>query len=555
MSKMNDLQKNLYQLLVEFDEICKRYDIKYLLAAGASLGAIRNRSFMPWDDDIDLYITRENWNKLRHVLETEKNVLPEGRSFVYKENTPYYCNPLPRYVDTTTTNIYISQAFTGKACGQHLELFIFDPLPVGDEEKERYLEKLHIYTELLSPYFIVNKNTSLEDWQKHYKLYKKYCKRVDREGEEKVLKELEDELTQYTHEECNQYIMHWGIKNYIYNKEHFEEGGEFGKFEDGEFPIGHYTEGILRVAYGDSWMYIPVYDEQISHNGLKNDIPFEEYTNRYLEKIDREKVFKKYKKNKRNNAEVFYNRRKVDLLVAKAKIKVESRHVLEKIEGKEDFLYALLENKDYASLNEHFEDFARLQSIGDARKYNIMVPISDKNFQTFLFGLIEQGQYYEVNKYLNVRKAQEKHLGEEFNEIENICEICRELSIARYDKKDLELVQKLVDKYEELYPDLLDIYRAKIWIMENNAKTATDYKEIDELCEKALEMYPFDGEIMAIQAKAKLECGHEEEAMKLYKKSVDNTRNGIIWQKVEDECGYSRMNVERELIKELNGEE
>ena len=46
LSKMNDLQKNLYQLLVEFDEICKRYDIKYLLAAGASLGAIRNRSFM-----------------------------------------------------------------------------------------------------------------------------------------------------------------------------------------------------------------------------------------------------------------------------------------------------------------------------------------------------------------------------------------------------------------------------------------------------------------------------------------------------------------------------
>ena len=315
MSKMNDLQKNLYQLLVEFDEICNRYDIKYLLAAGASLGAIRNRSFMPWDDDIDLYITRENWNKLRHILETEDDVLPEGRSFVYKENTPYYCNPLPRYVDITTTNIYVSQAFTGKACGQHLELFIFDPLPVGDEAKEKYLEKLHIYTELLSPYFIVNKNTSLEDWKKHYQLYKKYCKRVDREGEEKVLKELEDDLTQYKHEGCEQYIMHWGIKNYIYNKEHFEDG-ELGKFEDGEFPIGHYTEGILRVAYGDSWMYIPVYEEQVSHNGLKNDIPFEEYTNRYLGKINRGKVFKKYKKNKRNNAEVFYNRRKVDLLVA-----------------------------------------------------------------------------------------------------------------------------------------------------------------------------------------------------------------------------------------------
>ena len=161
---MNTLQSNLYQLLVEFDELCRKYDVEYLLAAGASLGAVRNRSFMPWDDDIDLYITRDNWNKLRHVLETEENVLPEGRSFVYKENTPYYCNPLPRYVDTTSTNIYISQAFTAKACGQHLELFIFDLIPRDEKEREKYLETLEIYTELLSPYFIVNKNTSLEDW-------------------------------------------------------------------------------------------------------------------------------------------------------------------------------------------------------------------------------------------------------------------------------------------------------------------------------------------------------------------------------------------------------
>ena len=174
---------------------------------------------------------------------------------------------------------------------------------------------------------------------------------------------------------------------------------------------------------------------------------------------------------------------------------------------------ALLQNKDYASLNDYFKYFAKLQSIGDVRKYNIMVPISDRNLKTFLLSLIEQGKYYEVNKYLTVRKAQEKDLGKEFNEIENLCEICRELSIARYDKKDEKLVHTLINKYEESYPDLLDIYRAKLWIMENNAKTQEDYEEINEFCEKVLETYFFDGEIMAIQAKAKLECG--KKAMKI----------------------------------------
>ena len=86
---MNILQKNLFNLLVEFDDICKKYDIHYFLAAGTALGAVRHHRFLPWDDDMDLYITRDNWNKLRNVLETEENVLPKGRSFVYHENTKY----------------------------------------------------------------------------------------------------------------------------------------------------------------------------------------------------------------------------------------------------------------------------------------------------------------------------------------------------------------------------------------------------------------------------------------------------------------------------------
>lgn len=552
---MNKLQKNLYQLLIEFDEICKRYDIKYLLAAGASLGAVRNRRFMPWDDDIDLYISRSNWNKLRHILETEKNVLPEGRSFVYKENTPYYCNPLPRYVNNQTTTIYVSQSLPAKACGQHLELFIFDPMPLGEKAKAEYLDLLHVYTELLSPYFVVNKNASLEDWERHYALYEHYCKRVDEEGEEKVIKELEETLQQYSPEYCDQYCMRWGIKNYIYDKEHFELESEMGQFEDGEFPIGYYPEGILRVAYGDSWMYIPEYEEQVVHGGLKNDaIPFEEFTSRYVPKINRESVFEKYKINKRNNASVFYQRRKIDMLVAKEKVIVGSVHVSKDLDGKEDYLRSLLENREYDKLSENFDSFLKLQKTKDVLKYNILVPISDMNLATYLFSLIDQGKYYEVPKFLNVREMQDKPLSDEFNQIKDIIGICKEISVARYDKKDVNLVQSLISKYENKYPDLLDIYRAKIWVMENTANSIEDYKDIDELCAHVLSLYPFDGETMAFQAKAKSECGYEEEAMKLYNESINNTRNGLIWQKVEDESGISRIEIEADLIKVLSKE-
>lgn len=555
MSEMNQIQKNLYQLLLELDEIFKKYDITYILAAGAMLGSVRNRRFMPWDDDIDLYITRDNWNKLVHVLETEENVLPEGRSFVYKENTPYYCNPLPRYVNLNTTTIYVSQSLPAKSCGNQIEFFIFNPMPVGEEAKKEYMDLLHVYTELLSPYFVVNKETSLEDWERHHELYEHYCRRIEKEGEEKVLKELEDTITQYPPEGSEYYMMTWGIRNHIYASHHFQLEPEMGKFEDGEFPLGYKPEGFLRGAYGDSWMYIPEYEEQIFHNAVRNDyLPFEEYTKRYLPKINRETVFEKFKINKRNNAGVFGRQRKIDMLIAKEKIRVGSVHVLKDLEGKEDYLRSLLEDRNYDELSKEFESFISLQKTKDALFFKILVPISDKNLATYLFSLIGQGKYYNVSKFLNARAAQEKPLNDELIQIQDIVKACHDISVARYDEKDINLVQELVDKYESEYPDLIDIYRAKIWILENRANSADDYKKIDELCSHVLSLYPFDGETMAYQAQAKSECGDKDGAMELYRKSVDNTRNGLIWQKVEDESGISRMDMEAELIEVLNNE-
>lgn len=549
---MNSIQKNLFQLLVEFDEICKKYDIKYLLAAGASLGAVRNHRFMPWDDDIDLYITRENWNKLRHILETEKDVLPNGRSFVYKENTPYYSNPLPRYINDTTTTMYRNQALAGKACGQHLEIFIFDPIPRGEKEKQKYLDLLHVYTELLSPYFIVNKHATYEDWEKHYKLYKKYCDRIDKEGEEKVLKELENTLQQYSIEDCDEYCMCWGTKDYIYDKELFQEG-QMGLFEGKEFPIGKHPEGILRIAYGDSWMYIPKIDEQIVHGGIKYDnISFKEYTDKYLHKINRDSAFEKFKINKRNNVDLYNVREKVRMLIAKEKVQVGCMHFKNNLKENEELLRSLLENGDYLELSERFEEYSILQSMDEMQKFKIFVPITDKNLATFLLNLLKQGKYYQINKYLNIRKLNESPLTKELITIENEIEFCRKLSIARYDNKDKELVQSIIDKYDGIFSDLLDIYRAKLWIKEINAKSSKDYKDINNLCNEILKKYPFDGETMAIQAKAKFELGQDNESLELYKKSILNTRNGLIWQKVEDESGISRMEMERKLIEEEN---
>ena len=79
---MNELHENLFKLLIELDTLCSENDIDYFLSGGTALGAIRNQCFLPWDDDIDLFITRENWKKLYELFSNNPDILPENRDLV-----------------------------------------------------------------------------------------------------------------------------------------------------------------------------------------------------------------------------------------------------------------------------------------------------------------------------------------------------------------------------------------------------------------------------------------------------------------------------------------
>lgn len=69
MNKMdiNELHQALLRLLIKFDTVCREYNITYSIAFGTMLGAIRNKGFIPWDDDVDIMITRKEYEKLCNV--------------------------------------------------------------------------------------------------------------------------------------------------------------------------------------------------------------------------------------------------------------------------------------------------------------------------------------------------------------------------------------------------------------------------------------------------------------------------------------------------------
>ena len=79
---MNKKQYCLLQLVKEIDAFCKKHDITYYCAAGTVLGAIRHGGFIPWDDDIDILMTRSEF--LRFVSAFEKDG-PEDRAISFYE--------------------------------------------------------------------------------------------------------------------------------------------------------------------------------------------------------------------------------------------------------------------------------------------------------------------------------------------------------------------------------------------------------------------------------------------------------------------------------------
>ena len=133
-SELRRLQLVQLELLEELDRVCRKHGIRYLMDGGTMIGAVRHKGFIPWDDDIDVAMLREDYEKFKRVAWD----LNSDLCFFQDHTTdPHYRWGYGKLRKKGTSFIRQGQEHIRCQDGVFIDIFPFDDIP-----KSRFMQKL-----------------------------------------------------------------------------------------------------------------------------------------------------------------------------------------------------------------------------------------------------------------------------------------------------------------------------------------------------------------------------------------------------------------------------
>lgn len=259
----DELKKTELEILKYLDFICEKNNIRYYIFFGTLIGAIRHKGFIPWDDDIDVCMPREDYDKFVEIMKNDSNYY-----FISPETDNLYYWPFARLCDKKTILI-LNNLKKVKNFGVFVDVFPMDNAPL-DEEKNEWLKQYIYYEKRM-------KNTIPREVKysklnfvgllkaiKHLPLRIKYKPSKFNYYRDSLLAIIK----KYNSYERDKYIISstpYKTKT-IFSKDNFKETIKV-KFESLMVNAPKDYDILLKKIYGD-YMQLPSIDKQKSHHNF-----------------------------------------------------------------------------------------------------------------------------------------------------------------------------------------------------------------------------------------------------------------------------------------------
>ena len=529
---MTEKQKYLLKLFREVDEICREHNLRYVLAGGSLIGALRHEGFVPWDDDVDLYMPRPDWEKFTEICKTE---LPPDREIQCSEVDRNYTNSFPRYASTNTCAIHKSQII-GKDCGgEIIDILTLDPIPADDKEYEKYRTHMMIYSDL------INISVGYSDrWEIPASMYLKYLLSYIFLGKKRTLAKLEKIMFSYKEEECDRYAMRWGGCPFLFDKDMMFPVKE-GNFEGQKAMIPNKCSDYLIWHYGDEWAYMPPHDKREGHVAVcVDDLPYQELREEYMPKINKGRlrwdcIFRK-----------FYNMRiaKKSHKVRQEGLAMKARAVALDLQGAIDEsglkISELVENRSFRKLSALFGSYYKNQLSADfigredytniyAFYHPTLVEIPDDVFYAAMLTLFYTERVSKAYRMMQVRR-QLDHLSPAMEGLKEDIELFRKAA-DHYEFHRMKEAEQIVNELLKKYPGHPGFMKFKCrFLMENAGENRI---EAERFLDKALKQFPEDGYFLKYKADIFWMDGEVQKAAELYLQVKEKTTNGIVWMEMD----------------------
>ena len=233
----------LIELLSEFDRVCKKHNIPYVVFCGTALGTVRHKGFIPWDDDLDVSMLRSDYE---HFLRVAPNELQENY-FLQAEFTEHWNMHFSKLRKNNTTFL---EKYHPKDKKIHQGIYI-DIFPCDNASDKEWIRKLQFYASRVALANTIYKR-GYETTSKVKKMFMAICSLLPVSPFHKFAmgKKHCDSKCVHTFLSCTSHY-----KKGIYLRSWFTERIEMD-FEGLKVPISAHYDELLTTLYGD-YMRLP----------------------------------------------------------------------------------------------------------------------------------------------------------------------------------------------------------------------------------------------------------------------------------------------------------